>query len=57
MVIAKEPKNVGALSSLAYSEIKRKNKKEVRRIIELLKPLSPGVALKVEQNARLEKVL
>lgn len=57
LVIEQEPKNVGAISSLGYAEIKRKNKKEVRRIVDLLKTLSAADALRMEQSAKLEKVL
>ncbi len=47
-VLEKEPKYVPALTSLGYAEIKRKNGKEVKRVVELLKPLSPGDAIKLE---------
>ncbi|MEO7539023.1 MAG: tetratricopeptide repeat protein [Pyrinomonadaceae bacterium] len=55
-LIDKDPKNVAALSSLGYVEIKRKNGKEVKRIVEMLRPLSPGDALKLEQSAKLAKI-
>jgi superkiller protein 3 len=56
-VVDREPNNIPALSSLGYSEVKRKNGKEVRRILELLRPLSTNEALKLEQEARLAKVI
>lgn len=57
LVIDQEPRNVGALASLGYSEIKRKNKKEVRRIIDVLRTLSIADANRMEQAARVEKLL
>lgn len=47
-VLEREPKYVGALTSLGYAEIKRKNGKEVKRIVDVLKTLSPGDAIKLE---------
>jgi len=47
-VLEREPKFVGALTSLGYAEIKRKNGKEVKRVVEELKTLSPGDAVKLE---------
>ncbi len=47
-VLDREPKYVGALTSLGYAEIKRKNGKEVKRIVDVLRPLSPGDAIKLE---------
>ena len=57
LVIDQEPKNVGAIASLGYAEIRRKNKKEVRRVIDLLKTLSEADARRMEQAARIEKLL
>ncbi len=47
-VLETEPKYVPALTSLGYAEIKRKNGKEVKRVVDVLKPLSPGDAIKLE---------
>ena len=47
-VLEREPKYVGALTSLGYAEIKRKNGKEVRRVVDVLKTLSPADAIKLE---------
>ena len=47
-MLEREPKYVGALTSLGYAEIKRKNGKEVRRVVDVLKTLSPGDAIKLE---------
>ncbi|MBK7394596.1 MAG: hypothetical protein IPI64_15095 [Chloracidobacterium sp.] len=47
-MLEREPKYVGALTSLGYAEIKRKNGKEVKRIVEVLRPLSLGDAIKLE---------
>jgi tetratricopeptide (TPR) repeat protein len=54
--VDKDPRNVSALSSLGYAEVKRKNKKEVWKIIDQLKALSPGDAAKLEQTARAAKL-
>lgn len=54
--VEKDPKNVPALSSLGYAEVKRKNKKEVWKIIDQLKALSPGDGIKLEQTARAAKL-
>ncbi|MBX3292461.1 MAG: tetratricopeptide repeat protein [Acidobacteria bacterium] len=56
-VLELDPKNIPALSSLGYSEIKRKNGKEVRKVLEILRPLSPADAIRVEQEAKLAKVI
>jgi tetratricopeptide (TPR) repeat protein len=56
-VIERDPKNVPALSSLGYSEIRRKNGKEVRRVLEALRPLSPADANRIEQEAKIAKVI
>jgi tetratricopeptide (TPR) repeat protein len=56
-VVEREPANVAALSSLGYAEMRRKNGKEVRRILEILRPLSTVDAVKLEQEAKLAKVL
>ena len=56
IAVDKEPNNASMLSSLGYAEIKRKNGKEVRKIIDRLKPLNQAAALKLEQEARQAKV-
>lgn len=54
--VDKDPNNVAALSSLGYAEIKRKNGKEVRKVIDRLKALSPADAFKLEQAAKIAKL-
>lgn len=54
--VDKDPNNVAALSSLGYAEIKRKNGKEVRKVIDRLKALSPADAFKLEQAAKAAKL-
>lgn len=54
--LEKEPNNVSFLSSLGFSEVKRKNGKEVKKIIEKLKTLNLPAALKLEQEAKVAKV-
>lgn len=56
-LVEKEPNNVAALSSLGVSEIKLKHGKEVKKIVETLKNLSLPAALKVENEAKLAKVI
>lgn len=52
-----DPDNVSYLRSLAYAEIKNKNGKEVKKVIDRLKKLSPGDATQIEQSAKLAKVV
>lgn len=56
-VLDKDPKYVPALSSLGITEIKRKNKAEVKRIIDLLKTIEPGEAQKLEIQAKIAKLV
>jgi len=56
VAVDKEPNNASMLSSLGYAEIKLKNGKEVRKIIDRLKPLSLPAALKLEQEAKIAKL-
>ncbi len=55
--VDKEPNNASMLSSLGYTEIKRKNGKEVKKIIDRLKPLNTPAAIKLEQEAKQARVL
>jgi tetratricopeptide (TPR) repeat protein len=53
----KDPTNVAILSSLGVSEMRRKNGKEVKKVIDKLKTLSPSEASKLEVQAKLAKVI
>lgn len=55
--VDKDPDNVPALSSLGVAEVKRKNGKEVKRIIDKLRTLSVTDAVKLEQTAKAAKVI
>lgn len=56
LAVDKDPNNVSYLSSLGISEVRRKNGKEVKKLIERLKPLSQLAALKLEQEAKAAKL-
>ncbi|MFN2501385.1 MAG: tetratricopeptide repeat protein, partial [Pyrinomonadaceae bacterium] len=53
----KDPDNTAILSSLGVSELKRKNGKEVKKIIDRLKTLNPSEAMKLEQQAKVARVI
>ena len=55
--VDKEPNNVSMSSSLGYAEIKRKNGKEVNKITDRLKSLKRPEVIKLEQEARLARLL
>jgi tetratricopeptide (TPR) repeat protein len=56
--IDKDPDNASLLTSLGQSELKRKNGKEVKRIIEKLKSLNQvPQALQLERDAKIAKVI
>ncbi len=50
--VDQDPNYVAALASLGYTEIKLKNGKEVRKIIDQLKRLNPAEARKLENNMK-----
>ena len=50
--VDQDPKYVAALASLGYTEIKRKNGKEVRKIVDRLKSLDTIEAAKLESKMR-----
>ena len=52
----KDPDNVAVLMGLGYAEIKRKNGKEVRNIIDRLRTLSPNDSVKLDREAKLAKL-
>lgn len=54
--VAKDPDNVSYLSSLGFAEVRRKNGKEVRRIIDRLKVLSLADAAQLEKEAKAAKL-
>jgi tetratricopeptide (TPR) repeat protein len=54
--VDKDPDNVAALSSLGVSEVRLKNGKEVKKIIEKLRTLSVPDAVRLEQEARAAKL-
>ncbi|MFM9903771.1 MAG: tetratricopeptide repeat protein [Pyrinomonadaceae bacterium] len=56
LVVDAQPNYIPALSSLGYAEIKRKNGKEVRQIIERLKPLDLLAAAKLERDMKSAKL-
>lgn len=56
-VVDAEPNNVPALSSLGYAEIKRKKGDEVKKIIERLKKLDQGQAVKLTIEAKASKLI
>lgn len=51
-----DPYYLPALKNLGATEIRRKNGKEVKRIIELLKKVSPGDALAMERDMKAAKL-
>jgi tetratricopeptide (TPR) repeat protein len=53
--LAIDPNYVAALSSLGTVEVKRKNSKEAKRILDLLKAKDPRAAAQLEQEIRLAK--
>lgn len=55
--LEKDPDNIPALSSLGVSEVRRKNGKEVRKIIDKLRTLSVADAIRLEQTAKAAKVI
>jgi tetratricopeptide (TPR) repeat protein len=55
-VLVKQPDFVPALSSLGNTQLRLKNGKELKRVIDLLKPLAPTEASKLEIEARVAKV-
>lgn len=55
-VVAREPAFSPALASLGNTYIKLKNGKELKRVIDQLKPLEPSEASKLEIQAKFAKV-
>jgi len=56
--VDKDPDNASMLASLGQAELKRKNGKEVKRIIEKLKSLNAvPQALQLERDAKIAKVI
>jgi len=51
--LVNDPKYVAALSSLGSVEVKRKNLKEAKAIVEQLRAIDPGAAAGLEQEIRL----
>jgi tetratricopeptide (TPR) repeat protein len=51
-----EPRYVPAMSSLGYTEIRRKNGKEVKRIVDQLKAIDPSEGLKLERQMKFAKL-
>ncbi|MEP6946269.1 MAG: tetratricopeptide repeat protein [Acidobacteriota bacterium] len=48
-----DPRNVGYLASLGYTQLKLRNGKEIKKIVDRLKKLDAGEATKLEQQARI----
>ncbi len=48
-----DPKNVNYLTSLGYSQMKLRNGKEVKKVVDRLKKIDAGEANKMEQQARI----
>lgn len=55
--VDKDPDNVPALSSLGVAEVRRKNGKEVKKIIDRLRTLSVADAIRLEATAKAAKLI